>query len=124
MIIYQEEIKSILQHREPFLFLDSCNILEIGKVGTGIKELETEEGVTFAQLTELLKPLILSEKGVKVIVKPKIVVEINYEEIQKSPTYNSGYALRFPRMIQIRQDKPINESSGLNLVEQLYAGQM
>lgn len=99
------------------------NILEIGKVGTGIKELETEEGVTFAQLTELLKPLILSEKGVKVIVKPKIVVEINYEEIQKSPTYNSGYALRFPRMIQIREDKPVNESSGLNLVEQLYAGQ-
>ena len=99
------------------------NILEMGKVGTGIKELETEEGVTFAHLTELLKPLILSEKGVKVIVKPKIVVEINYEEIQKSPTYNSGYALRFPRMIQIRQDKPVNESSGLNLVEQLYVGQ-
>ena len=99
------------------------NILEIGKVGTGIKELETEGGVTFAQLTELLKPLITSEKGVKVTVKPKIVVEVNYEEIQKSPTYNSGYALRFPRLIQIRQDKPVNEGSGLKLVEKLYTGQ-
>jgi DNA ligase-1 len=97
--------------------------LDIGKVGTGIKELETERGVTFAQLTELLKPLIISEKGVKVKVNPKIIVEVSYEEIQKSPTYSSGYALRFPRLLQIRQDKPANEASGLDLVEELYTGQ-
>ena len=100
------------------------NLYGIGKVGTGIKELETEGvGATFDQLTKLLKPLITVEKGTKVVIKPTLVVEVNYEEIQKSPTYNSGYALRFPRMIQIREDKPINEASTLELVKELYYSQ-
>ncbi|MBL7050912.1 ATP-dependent DNA ligase [Candidatus Woesearchaeota archaeon] len=100
------------------------NLYGIGKVGTGIKELETEGvGATFDQLTKLLKPLITAEKGTKVVIKPTLVVEVNYEEIQKSPTYNSGYALRFPRMIQIREDKPINEASTLELVKELYHSQ-
>ena len=50
-------------------------ILEIGKVGTGFKEKE-EQGVSFSQLTKLLKPLIKEEKGKHVKVKPKIVIEL------------------------------------------------
>ncbi len=71
---------------------DSDSFVEIGKVGTGIKE-KDEQGVSFNQLTNLLRPLILEEKNKEVIVKPEIVIEINYEEIQKSSTYSSGYAL-------------------------------
>jgi len=97
--------------------------LGIGKVGTGIKELEGEGDVTFAKLTKLLKPYILSEKGTSVSVTPKFVIEINYEEIQKSPTYSSGYALRFPRVLQIREDKPVEETSSLEYVEDLYVKQ-
>ena len=95
---------------------------EIGKVGTGIKE-KGEEGVTFQQLTNMLKPLIISEKGKTVEVKPKIVIEINYEEIQKSPTYSSGYALRFPRLVTIREDRSADEISTLKMVEEFYHGQ-
>ncbi len=101
---------------------ENDNFLEIGKVGTGIKE-KSGPGVSFSQLTEELKPLITSEKGKNVKVKPEIVVEINYEEIQKSPTYNSGYALRFPRVINLRLERSAEECSTLKMVEEFYEGQ-
>ncbi|MBN2458912.1 ATP-dependent DNA ligase [Candidatus Woesearchaeota archaeon] len=96
--------------------------LEIGKVGTGFKELE-EEGVSFDELTKKLKPLIIAEQGKEVKLKPSIIIEINYEEIQKSPTYESGYALRFPRFIRLREDKGLSDVSDLNLVEDLFRAQ-
>jgi DNA ligase 1 len=103
------------------------NFLEIGKVGTGIKELEQEEGsegVTFEALTNLLKPYLGKEKGKEVTIKPKVVIEIKYEEIQKSPTYSSGYALRFPRVVRVREaDRDPNDISTLELVEELYFAQ-
>lgn len=95
------------------------DFLEIGRVGTGFKE-KSEEGLSFEQLTELLKPLIISEKGRDVIVKAQIIIEVNFEEIQKSPTYSSGYALRFPRVIRMRDDRRPDECSDLELIEELY----
>jgi len=103
--------------------IDDGEYLEIGKVGTGMKEKAEEEGVKFEEMTELLKPLILSEKGRDVTVKPKIVFEIKFEEIQKSPTYSSGYALRFPRVIRIRDDRRPEEINTLNEVEDVYYNQ-
>lgn len=87
--------------------LDGNEFLEIGKVGTGIKEKESGEsgGISFNELTKKLKPLIISEKGKSVKIKPKIVVAVTYQEIQKSPNYNSGLALRFPRFTALRPDK-------------------
>jgi len=87
--------------------------VEIGRVGTGIKE-KVEEGVSFEQLTQLLQPLIIEEKGREVSVRPEIVIEVNYEEIQKSPTYSSGFALRFPRLIKLRTDR---SSEDINTVD-------
>ncbi len=98
------------------------DFVEIGRVGTGIKELEGS-GVTFENLTELLKPLITKESGRSVAIKPKIVIEVTYEEIQKSPTYSSGFALRFPRLVKLRDDKGADEASELKYVEDLYYGQ-
>jgi DNA ligase-1 len=101
---------------------DTGSFLEIGKVGTGMKE-KVELGVSFEQLTELLKPVIIKEKGRDVVVKPAVVVEVNFEEIQKSPTYSSGYALRFPRVIRLRDDRAPDECSDISLVENLYSTQ-
>ena len=67
--------------------------------------------------------LIISEKGREVTVKPKIVFEVKFEEIQKSPTYSSGYALRFPRVIKIRDDRRPEEINTINDVEDLYYSQ-
>ncbi len=101
-------------------FILSCKkgdkYLEIGKVGTGIKE-KTEQGISFEELTKKLKPLIIKEKGKRVDFKPKIIVAVTYQEIQRSPNYNSGWALRFPRFTALRTDKHLSEISTLEEVE-------
>ena len=51
-------------------------------------------------------------------IKPRIVIEVSYEEIQKSPNYSSGYALRFPRFISLRTEKP--EADSLERLEKIY----
>jgi len=101
---------------------ENGNFAEIGKASTGLKEKE-EEGLSFVEMTRLLKPLIISEKGKEVKVKPKIVIEVGYDEIQKSPTYESGFALRFPRVEKLRDDKGADEASTLDYVKKLYNGQ-
>ena len=98
--------------------------LELGKVSTGVKEKETEkaEGVTYKEMTNLLKPLIEKQKGKgnEVEVKPKIIIEVGYEEIQKSQKYSSGFGLRFPRVRSLRDDKTLKDVSDINLVEKIF----
>ncbi|MBI4116469.1 ATP-dependent DNA ligase [Candidatus Pacearchaeota archaeon] len=101
----------------------SGKFLEIGKVGTGIKELAESEGTSFEELTKMIKPLIEKEDGKSVKIKPKIVVAVTYQEIQRSPTYNSGFALRFPRFTALRVDKPLSEITTLREVEKDYEKQ-
>jgi len=98
------------------------SFLEIGKVSTGLKE-KTEEGVSFEQLTKQLTPLIIAEQGKEVLVKPNIIIEVGHEEIQRSPTYQSGFALRFPRFLQLREDKSLDEISNIDYVEKLFKDQ-
>lgn len=100
-------------------FIISCRkdseFFEVGKVGTGIKE-KSEEGMSFGELTEKLTPLIEREEGKSVFVRPEVVVAVTYQEIQKSPNYGSGFALRFPRFTALRPDKPPNEIATLKEV--------
>ncbi len=100
--------------------------LEVGKMGTGIKEKSTEEsgiGVSFSELTEKLKPLITSESGKTVEIKPKVVLSITYQEIQPSPNYNSGFALRFPRFTAMRPDKSASDTSTLDEIKKDFEKQ-
>jgi len=97
------------------------DFLEVGKVSTGLKE--KTEGLTFNQLTKELRPLIIEQEGRQVNVKPKIIVEVAYEEIQKSPTYDSGYALRFPRILRLRDDKGLDDINTFNDIEMYYKKQ-
>ncbi|MGM0605654.1 MAG: ATP-dependent DNA ligase LigA [Halobacteriota archaeon] len=85
----------------------------IGKVATGI----TDE--TLAELTARLEPEIVSESGTDVQIRPAVVFEVGYEEIQRSPTYSSGYALRFPRFVAVREDKRPAEADTLDRVDAL-----
>ncbi|MEM5830747.1 MAG: ATP-dependent DNA ligase [Candidatus Aenigmatarchaeota archaeon] len=96
---------------------DTGELLTCGMGGTGL----TEE--QFELMTEILTPLIIKREGNFVWVKPKIVVEVSYQEIQKSPNYTSGYALRFPRIERIREDKSVNEIDTLKRLEELYKSQ-
>lgn len=103
----------VLACRDP----DTGKFLPCGMMGTGL----TEEN--FQLMTDTLKPLIISEKRREVRLKPRIVVEVAFQEIQKSPNYESGLALRFPRMIRIRDDKGPEEADEIDRVEELYKSQ-
>jgi DNA ligase-1 len=100
--------------------------LEVGKMGTGVKEKSTEEsgiGISFNELTEKLKPFITKESGKTVEIKPKIVVSITYQEIQHSPNYNSGFALRFPRFTALRPDKSPSDANTLDEIKKDFEKQ-
>ena len=98
------------------------NFFEIGKVSTGLKEKSAEEvgGVSFHVLTEMIKPLIIKEQGRQVEIKPKIVLSVTYQEIQHSPNYQSGFALRFPRFTALRPDKSIKNIATIEEVKKDY----
>ena len=85
----------------------------IGKVATGITDEQLES------LHERFDQHILSEDGTVVEIAPTVVFEVGYEEIQRSPTYSSGYALRFPRFIGVREDKAPDDADSLERVERL-----
>jgi DNA ligase 1 len=100
---------------------DKNGLLTIGKVGTGVAEKDSE--LTFESLTKELKPLIKEQKGKHVILKPKIILEIGYEEIQKSPTYKSGFALRFPKVVNIRKDLGFTDIDDISRVKKIFISQ-
>ena len=79
--------------------------------------------MTFEELTKLLEPLIVSEKGKEIRVKPEIIIEVHYEEIQKSTNYSSGLALRFPRVVRLRPDRDIKDIASVEDVQDLYYSQ-
>jgi len=89
----------------------------VGRVGTGMTEEQLDD------FTKRLKPLIEYESGASVRLKPNSVVEIGYQEIQRSPNYDSGFALRFPRVMGIREDKSPQDADTLDRIKELYERQ-
>ena len=74
----------------------------------GLRRWTLFKGLTdkeFTAMTSKLKELQLADDGYTVTVKPEVVVEVAYNEIQRSPQYSSGFALRFARITRIRDDK-------------------
>jgi DNA ligase-1 len=109
----------ILGARDP----DTGKFLACGMMGSGIKEkeAEAEKGeLSLTSITKMLRPLITKEYSGGVWVKPKIVIEIAYEEIQKSPSYESGFALRFPRLVRLRPDKAPEEADTIDRLQAIY----
>lgn len=95
---------------------DTGKPLTIGRMGTGFTDEE------FKEMTTMLKEDITEEIGKEVKLKPRVVTEVAYEEIQKSPNYESGYALRFPRLVRIREDKGFKDADTVERVEEILGG--
>jgi len=91
--------------------------LNIGKTFKGLTDVEIIE------LTRRLKESALDQDGHRVIVMPKIVVEVAYNEIQQSPKYMSQMALRFARITRIRDDKTPEEADTIDRVREIYERQ-
>jgi DNA ligase-1 len=90
---------------------------ETGMLGSGLADEQMKE------LTKTLKNFITESHGRTVKIKPKITVEVGYEEIQQSPKYPSGYALRFPRLLRIRDDKKPEDANTVHDIERLFRQQ-
>jgi len=93
---------------------------EFNIVGKTFKGLTDEE---FEEITQKLLELKIGEKGRTIFVKPEIVVEVVFDEIQKSPKYKSGFALRFARITKIRYDKSPEEADTLDRIKEIYIKQ-
>ncbi|MBN2336245.1 ATP-dependent DNA ligase, partial [Candidatus Bathyarchaeota archaeon] len=96
---------------------DGSEYLVIGKTFKGLTDDE------FRWMTDRLQGLKESETDYTVHVRPELVVEVAFNEIQRSPHYKSGYALRFARIKRIREDKAPGDADTLSRVETLYEGQ-
>ena len=87
---------------------------------------KTFKGLTdkqFAEMTARLQALEVNDDGYTVTVRPEVVVEVTYNEIQRSPQYSSGFALRFARITRIRQDKGPGQITTLAELQSLYERQ-
>jgi DNA ligase-1 len=90
---------------------------EVGKTFKGLTDRE------FTEMTARLAALAVADDGYTVRVRPETVVEVEYNEIQKSPTYRSGLALRFARIARIREDKAPAQATTLEELRALYERQ-
>ncbi len=91
--------------------------LNVGKTFKGLTDAEIIE------MTKQLKAYAVGQEGHRVIVIPKIVVEVAYNEIQKSPKYKSQMALRFARITRVRDDKTPLEADSIDKVREIYERQ-
>ena len=92
---------------------DGDDLATVGRVATGFTDEDLEA------LTERFEPLVRGESGRDVDLEPRVVFEVGYAELQRSPTYASGYALRFPRFEGVREDKGPDDADTLDRVRSL-----
>lgn len=92
---------------------DNNELVGIGSVGNGFTDDEYEE------LTEKLSNYIISQDGRELDIRPEEVFEIKFEGVQVSPKYESGYGLRFPRVINRRFDKSVDEADTVSRLEDI-----
>ncbi|HEX8267365.1 MAG TPA: hypothetical protein VF596_18340 [Pyrinomonadaceae bacterium] len=92
-----------------------ATLLNVGKAYSGLTDAEIQE------LSDWFTAHTLQEfaHGKVRIVEPRIVLEVTFDRVQPSPRHKSGYALRFPRILRIRNDKPVEEIDTLETVKRL-----
>lgn len=97
---------------------DGSTLLNIGKAYSGLTDKEISE------LSEWFRAHTIAEfaNGRVRTVEPQIVLEIAFDNVQISSRHKSGYALRFPRILRIRDDKPVEEIDTLETVRKLAEG--
>ena len=93
-------------------------LLNVGKAYSGVTDVE------IAELTEFLKAHTLEDQGHFRAVEPLIILEVAFNNIMRSGRHASGFALRFPRILRIRTDKPLEEIDTLERVEEIYLSQV
>src|SRR5581483_4494091 len=100
-----------------FAVWDGERLVNIGKAYSGLTDVE------IADMTKWFLEHTVEEQGLRLVVEPTIVVEVAFNNTMRSDRHNSGFALRFPRIVRLRPDKSPQEADTLDRVKEIYAKQ-
>jgi DNA ligase-1 len=100
-----------------FAVRDGDKLLNVGKAYSGLTDAE------IAEMTEWFLAHTLEDQGFRRTVEPKIVLEVAFNNMMRSSRHESGYALRFPRILRVRTDKSVEEIDTLETVKEIFARQ-
>jgi DNA ligase 1 len=100
-----------------FAVWDGDRLVNIGKAYSGLTDVE------IAEMTKWFVEHTLEDHGLRLVVEPKVVLEVAFNNMMESERHESGYALRFPRIVRLRPDKSPEEADTIETVRKIYTGQ-
>jgi DNA ligase-1 len=100
-----------------FAVWDNDSLVNIGKAYSGLTDVE------IAEMTKWFLEHTVEDQGFRRVVEPKIVLEVAFNNMMKSERHESGYALRFPRIVRLRPDKSAEDADTLKRAREIYEGQ-
>ena len=89
----------------------------IGKAYSGLTDIE------IAEMTQWFLEHTLEDQGFRRVVEPTIVLEVAFNNMMQSDRHESGYALRFPRIVRLRPDKSADQADTIERVREIYGQQ-
>lgn len=100
-----------------FAVWDADRLVNIGKAYSGLTDAE------IAEMTQWFLAHKISEQGLRLEVEPTMVVEVAFNNMMRSTRHESGYALRFPRIVRLRPDKRAEDADTIEMVKEIYGRQ-
>jgi DNA ligase-1 len=96
-----------------FAIRDGERLRNVGKAYSGLTDKE------IAEMTKHFLAATVQDLGHVRLVRPDTVIEVAFDQIQESDRHDSGYAMRFPRIVRLRPDKPVSEIDTIETVRQI-----
>ncbi len=100
-----------------FAVRDGEKLVNIGKAYSGLTDVE------IAEMTKWFLEHVIENQGFRLIVEPKIVLEVAFNNMMRSDRHESGYALRFPRIVRIRTDKLPEDADTIERAKEIFEKQ-
>ena len=100
-----------------FAVWDGDKLVNIGKAYSGLTDVE------IAEMTQWFLDHTIEDQGFRRVIEPKIVLEVAFNNMMQSDRHESGYALRFPRIIRLRPDKAAEDADTLERAKEIYENQ-
>jgi DNA ligase 1 len=100
-----------------FAVRDGEKLVNIGKAYSGLTDIE------IAEMTKWFLEHVVEDQGFRLVVEPKIVLEVAFNNMMESDRHESGYALRFPRIVRLRPDKLPEDADTIERAREIYEGQ-
>lgn len=100
-----------------FAVWDGDRLVNIGKAYSGLTDVE------IADMTKWFLKHVIEDQGLRLVVEPKIVLEVAFNNMMQSERHESGYALRFPRIVRLRPDKSAGDADTVDRAREIYEHQ-